>query len=101
MRTFLSRLLLAIALVLAQTGVSVHAIGHLEDAQRTQDGKTQKTHACEACVAYAAADVPETPSQPFLFPEAAAAFAAAREPAPACIGTLAKPFQSQAPPAAS
>jgi hypothetical protein len=101
-RAILSRLLLAVAVVLFQHGAVAHVLMHAsEEAGHRHDGDRHAPHGCEACHAYAAAEGGEPPPALVAHP------AGATLPRAACVHPAAprvapaKPFHSQAPPSAS
>jgi len=88
-RTFLSRLILAFALIVAQAGAALHALSHAGEpfGHRDAHHAPAQTPQCDLCHAFAAADAADVPAR-----EPATAFAAA---------AAARPAQSEARVAAS
>jgi hypothetical protein len=62
-RTLLSRLLLAVALIVAQTGGAVHALSHTGEPAGKRDAhhSPAKAPQCDLCHAFAAADTADAP----------------------------------------
>ena len=87
MKSVLSRLLLALAVVLFQHGAVAHAFMHAGEAvQHQEDGDFHAPHGCDACHAYVVADGGEPPPASFLLPVAVDA-----APAPSADATPAAP----------
>lgn len=90
--------LLAILLMVVQTGAILHALEHLQDAERHDSPAMPQHAACALCVAYAGVGgaLPSAPPP--------VSFVAMRTPAlPApctqvCLPVLALPYQVRAPP---
>jgi hypothetical protein len=104
-RSVLSRLLLAIAVVLFQHGAVAHAFmhagehaHHAHDVEHEDDGDFHAPHGCDACHAYLAADSGAPPGTLLVVTDGAAPI----PHAPAAIRSARGPphgFHIRAPPA--
>jgi len=91
-RRLLSRLLLALALVVAQAGGATHALSHAGQTSSHRDGHhAPKAPQCDVCHAFAAADtadaptstaVHDLPASASLAPALAEALVVTRDPPP-------------------
>lgn len=93
--TFLRHALFALLLVLSQTGVFTHAIGHVGESR--QDSGLPDHHLCELCLSHThfgaalpATGLPALPPRPTIW--------AAAEAWTAFTPPCSTPYQSRAPP---
>jgi hypothetical protein len=102
-RTFLSHLLLAVALLVAQTGGVVHGLSHSGEPAGHRDAhhSPQQAQQCDLCHAFAAADAADAPARQ---PSTEFAVGDAAPPAQADALVAASdppPYSGRAPPSIS
>ncbi|MCU0804322.1 MAG: hypothetical protein MUF79_04430 [Burkholderiales bacterium] len=97
------RLLLALALVFAQTGGAVHALSHAGDPPGHRDAhhSPAQTPQCDLCHAFAAADSADAPPAPRAVVPAVAAPAPAAEHESCFVVSDPSPYSGRAPPSIS